>query len=88
MDERIRVAVRPEIHAVMKETVSSNFYNDVKNIIINARDKVYHYANSTMIYAYWDIGERILVEEQGGKNRADYGICAYNFHRRQSIFIG
>lgn len=57
----------------MKETVSSNFYNDVKNIIINARDKVYHYANSTMIYAYWDIGERILVEEQGGKNRADYG---------------
>lgn len=57
----------------MKEIVSSNFYNDVKNIIINARNKVYHFANNTMIYAYWDIGERILVEEQGGKDRADYG---------------
>ncbi|GHT32490.1 DUF1016 domain-containing protein [Bacteroidia bacterium] len=57
----------------MKELVSSNFYNDVKNIIINARNKVYHYANSTMIYAYWDIGERIIIEEQGGKERADYG---------------
>ncbi|WP_418895130.1 PDDEXK nuclease domain-containing protein [Limibacterium fermenti] len=57
----------------MKEIISSNFYNDVKNIIINARNKVYHYANSTMIYAYWDIGERIIIEEQGGKERADYG---------------
>ena len=57
----------------MKELLPSNFYNDIRNIIVNARNKVYHYANSMMIYVYWDIGERIIIEEQGGKDRAEYG---------------
>ena len=43
----------------MNESLPSDFYNDVRNIIINARNNVYSYANSTMVYAYWDIGERI-----------------------------
>ena len=29
--------------------------------------------NSAMIEAYWKIGERIVLEEQNGKERADYG---------------
>lgn len=57
----------------MEEFLPSNFYNDVKSIIVNARNKVYHQANSAMIYAYWEIGKRIVDEQQGGKERAEYG---------------
>jgi predicted nuclease of restriction endonuclease-like (RecB) superfamily len=57
----------------MNKLLSTNFYNDVKSIIISARNKVYHYANNTMIHTYWEIGKRIVEEEQGGKSRAEYG---------------
>jgi len=57
----------------MKDLLSANFYNDVKSIIINARSKVYHYANNIMIHVYWEIGKRIIDEEQDGNRRAEYG---------------
>lgn len=57
----------------MEEMIPSSFYNDVRNIIANARNRVYSHANSAMLHAYWEIGERIVVEEQGGKARAEYG---------------
>ena len=38
-----------------------------------ARGKAYAAANFIMVESYWRIGRRIVQEEQGGKNRADYG---------------
>ena len=52
--------------------MENNFYNEIKNILISARNKVYHTANFAMVEAYWNIGKKI-IEEQGGKDTAEYG---------------
>lgn len=47
--------------------------DDVKQIIDSARRQAYAAINQTMVNAYWQLGKRIVEEEQNGKNRADYG---------------
>ena len=42
-------------------------------ILKNARQKAYIAVNSAMVEAYWEIGRRIVEEEQRGKERAEYG---------------
>ena len=51
----------------------TNLYNDIKNLIIQAKKEVYSAVNSTMTQTYWNIGKRIVEEEQEGKERAEYG---------------
>ena len=53
--------------------VSNNYINEVKEILKNARQKAYTAINSAMVKAYWEIGRRIVEEEQRGKERAEYG---------------
>jgi predicted nuclease of restriction endonuclease-like (RecB) superfamily len=48
-------------------------YQEVKQIIDGARDTVYITANFEMVKAYWDIGQKIVEEEQDGEDRAKYG---------------
>jgi len=50
-----------------------NFYSDIKTFLANARNKVYQTINTTMTKTYWQIGQRIVEEEQNGKERAEYG---------------
>lgn len=52
--------------------MENNFYNEIKNILISARNKVYKTANFAMVEVYWNIGKRI-IDEQGGKDTAEYG---------------
>lgn len=52
--------------------MENTFYNEIKNILINARNKVYRTANFAMVEAYWNIGKKI-VEEQNGKKTSEYG---------------
>ena len=42
-------------------------------ILKNVRQKAYIAVNSAMVEAYWEIGRRIVEEEQNGKERAEYG---------------
>ncbi len=56
----------------MNELIDMNFYNRIKEIMSNARNKVYSAANFAMVEAYWNIGKSI-VEQQGGAERAEYG---------------
>ncbi len=51
----------------------SNFYDEIKQILQNAKNKVYQTINTTMTHTYWQIGKRIVEEEQGGEKRAKYG---------------
>jgi len=51
----------------------TNFYSEIKGILANARKKAYSAVNFAMVEAYWLIGQRIVEEEQNGKNRAEYG---------------
>ena len=51
----------------------STFINEIKNILKNAQAKAVNAVNSAMVFAYWEIGKRIIEEEQNGKEKADYG---------------
>lgn len=53
--------------------ISNNYINEIKRILKNARQKAYTAVNSAMVEAYWEIGRRIVEEEQRGKERAEYG---------------
>jgi predicted nuclease of restriction endonuclease-like (RecB) superfamily len=50
-----------------------DLYSNIKDIIQTSRDFVYKQANYTMVEAYWNIGEKIVEEEQKGEDRAKYG---------------
>ncbi|MEY3500848.1 MAG: hypothetical protein RL308_2517 [Bacteroidota bacterium] len=51
----------------------SNYIAEIKQILSSARQKAYAAVNSTMLEAYWLIGQRIVEEEQNGEKRAEYG---------------
>ena len=55
------------------DTPAKLFIEDVRAILRQARRGAYAAANHIMVQAYWNIGRRIVREEQGGKHRADYG---------------
>ena len=50
-----------------------NLIKDIKQIIETGRATAYSTVNATMIATYWNIGRRIVEEEQQGKERAEYG---------------
>lgn len=52
---------------------TGGLYTDIKNILEQARAKAVRAVNFTMVVAYWEIGKRIVEEEQQGKERAAYG---------------
>lgn len=47
--------------------------SDIKNLITVGRNVAYNAANRAMIMTYWNIGKRIVEEEQSGAERAEYG---------------
>ena len=49
------------------------YIQEIKLILALARQKTYQAINSAMVLAYWQIGEKIVLEEQNGNERADYG---------------
>ena len=52
---------------------SSQFYNDIKSIIVDSRNTTIRSIDHQRVLMYWRLGERIFTEEQQGKDRADYG---------------
>lgn len=57
----------------MKLSKPDNYTADIKQILLQARQKAYSAVNSGMLEAYWLIGRRIVEEEQNGESRAEYG---------------
>ena len=51
----------------------NTLFNDIKALIVESKSKIYSAVNSTMTTTYWNIGKRIVEEEQEGKERAEYG---------------
>ena len=49
------------------------YIQEIKSILAQARQKAYAAVNSAMVEAYWKIGERIVNQEQQGKEKAAYG---------------
>lgn len=48
-------------------------FSSIKDIILEARRRVYKMVNSNLLETYWQIGRLIVKDEQGGNNRAEYG---------------
>ena len=52
--------------------IDNKFYNDIKEVLEQARNRIYRNIQSEMVLAYWQIG-KMIVDRQGGNPRADYG---------------
>ena len=46
--------------------------SDIKNLIAAGQNVAYNAANRAMIMTYWNIGKRIVEEEQSGAERAEH----------------
>ena len=55
------------------ELISTQLFSDVCGIIDRGRENAYAAVNNSIIETYWNIGRRIVEEEQQGKERAGYG---------------
>lgn len=53
--------------------LDEQFVSDIRNIIITARTTAIRSVDFERVKMYWKLGERILIEEQKGQDRAEYG---------------
>ena len=54
-------------------TEETSFIEDVRNIISTAKEHTYKTANLMIVVSNWLVGRRIVLQEQKGKDRAEYG---------------
>ena len=52
---------------------SSNLIQEVRELLHRARQQTFRQVNQIMVLTYFEIGRKIVEEEQGGKERAEYG---------------
>jgi len=52
---------------------NTKFFSQIVELLQSARSKVAQTVNHTMVTTYFEIGRMIVEEEQGGKERAEYG---------------
>jgi predicted nuclease of restriction endonuclease-like (RecB) superfamily len=52
---------------------SALLYDKVRTVLENARSSTLTAVNTAMVQAYWQIGQLIVENEQGGEERAEYG---------------
>jgi predicted nuclease of restriction endonuclease-like (RecB) superfamily len=64
-----------EEYGMEKEMITNqnSLIEDAKNIVENGRNTAYQSVNAAMVMTYWQLGKRIVEEEQNGQKRADYG---------------
>ena len=67
----------------------NTFYSEISELLKQARNAAYKTVNTIMVQTYWQIGKRIVEQEQNGKNRANYGdYLITNLSRYLSDTIG
>ncbi len=54
------------------EYLDETFYTSIKELLEQARKRIYRNVNSEMVLTYWQIG-KMIVEKQGREDRAKYG---------------
>jgi predicted nuclease of restriction endonuclease-like (RecB) superfamily len=53
--------------------INPTFYEDIRHIILEAQGNAIRSVEFQRVMMYWQLGERIFVEEQLGQERAEYG---------------
>ena len=54
-------------------TTEKSFVDDIKEIVKKGQKAAYGSVSAIMTETYWNIGKRIVEQEQQGKERAEYG---------------
>lgn len=57
----------------MKPNSDTPFFDSVISLLESARREIAGHINTTMVLTYFEIGRKIVEEEQAGKERAQYG---------------
>lgn len=57
----------------MSNIIDTSFITDIKELISSAKQNVKTAINVAMVYTYYEVGRRIIKQEQKGSNRAEYG---------------
>ena len=47
--------------------------SDIRTIVEQGLQTACQHVNTVMVYTYWQVGKRIVEEEQNGERRAEYG---------------
>lgn len=55
------------------ESRAEQLAEKIESLVVEARKNVAVVANTAMVYTYYEIGRYIVEDEQGGKERAEYG---------------
>ena len=50
-----------------------SFNEEILDLLVQAKNNVKKAVNISMVYTYYEIGRRIVIEEQNGNDRAEYG---------------
>lgn len=61
-----------------------SFIEDIKELVAQGRRQAYAAVNQAMVSTYWQIGKRIVEEEQQGQTRAEYGKQLQKYYLRRS----
>lgn len=51
---------------------TEHLYDEIRSVLLEARTTAFRAVNSAMVMAYWNVG-RLIMEAQGGEERAEYG---------------
>lgn len=54
-------------------TIYQSVIDDVKGIISTGMENAYNATSRAMVLTYWNVGRRIVEQEQNGNQRAEYG---------------
>ena len=54
-------------------TYTDSMMNEIRELLLNARQRVAVQVNTELLSTYWNVGKIIVGHEQENKDRADYG---------------
>lgn len=57
----------------LNQSLENSFFLEISELLKQSRNTTYKTVNSIMVQTYWQIGRRIVEQEQGGEIKAGYG---------------
>lgn len=69
------------------ENIHQDVYNNIKQLMDQARNRVSREVNNILIQTYWEIGRIIVEDEHGNLERAEYGKKLSWLHYCELLYI-
>ena len=55
------------------EVLENVLYDEIRTLVIDSRNHISTQINSELLKTYWEIGKKIVIDEQNHSERAEYG---------------